>query len=177
MRIGRFLNICILLLGSFAVHGNAQETLPYLEFLAKAEKGFSSRAAKLDKEFELATIDQWNYSQSEGLLRFSENSVLKIAAKAQIVGSYSKASGTWKWSWANGTVDESVKRDISKVREFGAERNFKELTDAHFACGEAHAWTLVAAAGEVLNARGAYRGQISDGWVYFLITDVQRVKK
>lgn len=110
-------------------------------------------------------------------LRFSNNGATKIVATAQILGSYSTSSGTWMWSWANNTVDAAVKKEMDKVKEFGETRKYKELFEPKFACDEEHAWTLTSVAGEVLNAKGAYRGQIQDGWVYFLITDIEQVGK
>ena len=58
---------------------------------------------------------------------FSKDGVTKVVADPQIVGSYSTYSHTWMWSWANKYVDEGMKRDIGKVKEFGERHNYKGL--------------------------------------------------
>ncbi|MBK9154493.1 MAG: hypothetical protein IPM25_09815 [Chloracidobacterium sp.] len=169
--------MAILIILIAVVSVRSQDDREYEKFLIKASEGFGARAEKLNKEFLLGGFGRWDYLQEDGKLRFSTGGVDVVLATAQIVGSYSTYSGTWMWSWANNSVDQKVKKDIGKVREFGSKNKFSELFEPKFACDEAYAWTLTKAAGEVLNARGAYRGKIPDGWVYFLITDIKRAAK
>lgn len=165
------LTILLLLVG----YGNAQDSAEYTAFLEKAGKNFGSRAEKLNETYKLGDFERWDYLQEDGKLRFSNGGKVRVIAEAQIVGSFSIFNGTWMWSWANESVDKAVKRDIEKVKDFGEKNRFPKLTKKLFECEEEDAWTLTKAAGEVLNAKGTYRGQIQDGWVYFLITDIEQV--
>lgn len=72
-------------------------------------------------------------------------------------------------------VDAGVKIDISKVRDYGEKKQYKELTTGQWKCAEDYAWTMTAVAGQLLKAKGAFRGQIPEGFAYFLITDIKRV--
>lgn len=173
----QYLKICLVLLPMLVVATKAQDKMGYEEFLAKADKNFGARADKMNQDYQLGDFRRWDYLQEDGKLRFSDNDGVKLVATAQILGSYSTYSATWMWSWANKTIDPAVRKDMIKVKEFGQKSNFKELTEPQFECGESHAWKLTSAAGELLDAKGAYRGQIQDGWVYFLIMDIKRVDK
>ena len=173
----RKFTIAISLTALFAVCAHAQTPVSYEKFLADAVKDFGVRSTKFDKEFAIADFDSWDYLQADGQLRFSKGGVAKAVADAQVLGSYSTYSGTWMWSWANPTVNSAVKKDIEKVREFGRSKGYRELIEPKFASDEAHAWKLVAAAGQIVGSKSAFRGAIDDGWVYFLITDIRRLDK
>lgn len=149
-----------------------QAKIDYDKFLDQAFKSFEPSATKLDKEYKLAKYS-WSYSQDSGKLVFSENGVVKVIATAQIVGSYSTYSNTWMWSWANKSVDDSVKKDIVKVKEYGEKNQFKELTTAQWKCDQDYAWIMTAVASHLLKAKGAYRGPYPDGFAYFMITDIK----
>ena len=173
----RSLTVGTLLTALLAVSALAQASAGYEQFLADAVKDFGVRSTKFDKEYAIAGFDSWDYLQADGQLRFSKGGVAKVAADAQLLGSYSTYSDSWMWSWANSTVDSAVKKDIAKVREFGRAKGFRELMEPKFESDEAHVWKLVAAAAQIVGAKSAFRGRIDDGWVYFLITDIRRLDK
>lgn len=168
--------LIFLLLFLFFQQTNAQDKFDYKSFFDKVEKGFIKDAAKLDKEFQLKKYDRWDASQDTGRLIFSDNGKPKVIALFQIAGSYSTYSGTWKWSWANDTVNGSLKLDALKVKDFGEKNQLLQLTTSMFKCENDYAWTLTSIAGHLTKAKGAYRGQIPDGYVYFLITDIKWAK-
>jgi hypothetical protein len=138
----------------------AQEKNNYQAFLDEAAKGFGAHAEKLNKEYRLGEYDRWDADQDTGKLIFSEKGKPKVIASFQIAGSYSTYSNTWKWSWANDTVDAAIKRDMNKVKEFGEKNQFNELITAQWKCAEDNAWKMTAVAGHLLKAKGAFRGQI-----------------
>ncbi|HZI88413.1 MAG TPA: hypothetical protein VFD48_16390 [Pyrinomonadaceae bacterium] len=144
----------------------------YEKFLADARAKFVPGATRLSEEYKLGSY-WWHLDQGSGKLTFSKDGVTKVIADAQIVGSYSTYTHTWMWSWANKYVDEGMKKDIGKVREFGERHHYKELTTAKWECDEDYAGTMTAVAGYLLKSKGAYRGPIEDGYVYLLITDIR----
>lgn len=164
----------LLFLGSYTTF--SQEKMNYADFLDEVAKGFGANANKLNKEYKLGKYDRWDANQDTGKLIFSEKGKPKVTASFQIAGSYSTYSGTWKWSWANETVDSAMKLDMNKVKEFGEKNTFSELTTAQWKCKEDYAWTMTAVAGHLTKAKGAYRGQIPEGYVYLLITDIDWIK-
>ena len=163
--------LCCLLLVSHAAF--AQEKTSYNKFLDEVAKGFGADAEKLNKEYKLGKYDRWDADQETGKLVFSNKGKPKVIATFQIAGSYSTYSNTWKWSWANETVDAANKRDMNKIKEFGEKNNYEELTTPQWKCEEDYAWTMTAVAGQLIKAKGAYRGKIPDGFVYLLITDIK----
>lgn len=163
--------LCLLFLSYTAF---AQEKFNEDKFLEQVEKGFMTDAKKLNKQFKLGSYDRWDADQETGKLIFSNKGKPKVIASFQIAGSYSTYSNTWKWSWDNETVDAALKQEMNKVKEFGEKNQIKQLTTAQFDSPEDYVWTLASIAGQIIKAKGAYRGQIPDGFVYFLITDIKR---
>ncbi len=161
---------CFFLFSDLAL---AQETNDYGKFLDEVAKGFGADAEKLNKEYKLGDYDRWDADQETGKLIFSSKGKPRVIASFQIAGSYSTYSNTWKWSWANETVDAANKRDMNKIKEFGEKNQFKELTTPQWKCEENYGWTMTAVAGQLIKAKGAYRGRIADGFVYLLITDIK----
>ena len=150
----------------------ARNTDSYEKFLEAAMANFVPNATRLNEEYKLGSY-WWHLDQGTGKLTFSKDGVTKVVADAQIVGSYSTYSHTWMWSWANKSVDEGMKKDIWRVKEYGERNHYKELTIAKWECSEDYASTMTAATGYLLKAKGAYRGPIEDGYVYMLITDIR----
>ena len=144
----------------------------YEKFLQEARAEFQPRAIRLSEEYKLGNYS-WYLDQGTRKLTFSKDGVTKVIADAQIVGSYSTYSHTWMWSWANTSIDEGMKKDMGKVKEYGERRGYKELITAKWECDEDYASTMTAAAGYLLKYKGAYRGPIEDGYVYIVITDIR----
>lgn len=152
--------------------GQTKNDNAYQKFLDKATDYFEPSATRVNEEYQLGSY-RWDLDQAKGKLIFSENGTPRVIASVQIVGSYSIASHTWKWSWANETVLEEMKKGAEKVKRYGEQHGFKELTTAQFECDEDYAWTLIAATAYVLKYKGAYRGAIDNGYVYVLISDIR----
>ncbi len=161
---------CSLLLSHAAL---AQEKNDYQKFLDEVARGFGADAEKLNKEYKLGRYDRWDANQDTGKLVFSNKGKPIVIASFQIAGSYSTYSNTWRWSWANDSVDVAMKRDMNKIKEFGEKNQFRELTTPQWKVEAHYAWTMTAVAGHLLKAKGAYRGQNPDGFVYLLITDIK----
>jgi len=157
----------------FSQISSAQEKTKIDKFLDEVNSGFVVDSKKLTDEYKLGKYDRWDADQDTGKLVFSHEGKPKVIASFQIAGSYSNTSKTWKWSWSNDTVDLSMKRDMNKVKEFGEKIQSLQLTTAQFDCDEDYAWKLVSMAGQIIKAKGAYRGKIPNGFVYLLITEIK----
>lgn len=146
----------------------------YGKFLDEARDEFVPKAIRLSNDYKLETY-WWHLDQGTGKLNFSKDGMTRVIADVQIVGSYSTYSHTWMWSWANSYVEDGMKKEILKVKEYGERYRYKELTTAKWECDEEYAGRITAAAGYLLKSKGAYRGPIEDGYVYLLITDIKWV--
>ncbi|MCI5064119.1 hypothetical protein MRY87_00185 [bacterium] len=103
---------------------------------------------------------------------FSSGGVPKVIADIQFVGSVSSISKTWLWSWANSTVVDSVKDQISKVRHLGNSRDFWKLTKAKWQADEIDGWEMTSVAAFVLKAKGAYKSPDDNGAAFMVFTDI-----
>jgi hypothetical protein len=144
----------------------------YEKFLQDARAEFVPRAMRLNAQYKLENYS-WRLEQGTGKLTFSQDGVTKVIADVQIVGTYSTYSHTWMWSWGNKSVDERMKSDMGKVKEYGESHRYQQWTTAKWECDEDYAATMTAAAGYLLKAKGAFRGPIEDGYVFMLITDIR----
>jgi hypothetical protein len=83
-------------------------TLPYSEFAEECLQNLRIRQAALQAEYDLNGYDNWFYNQSTGLLTFSSEDK-EINFGYLEVGTFSRNTGTWKWSWDNEHTLLSVK--------------------------------------------------------------------
>jgi hypothetical protein len=160
----------LLLPTTFAVQTKTDDA--YQKFLDKATDYFELNATRVNEEYQLGHY-HWDLDQASGKLVFSENGTPRVIARVQIVGSYSTSSHTWKWSWADDTVLKEMKKETEKVKRYGEQHGFKELTTSQFECDEDYAWTLITATAYVLKYKRAYRTSIDNGYMYMLISDIR----
>ncbi len=170
--MGKIIVITLCLL-SFSYGAFSQEKSSYDKFLSEVARGFGADAERLNQRYKLGDYDQWTADQETGELVFYQKGLRRVVASFQIAGSYSTRSNTWKWSWANDTVDAARKREMNKIKDFGKKNQFDELVNPQWQCPEDYAWTMTAVAGQITKAKGAFRGQIPDGYIYLLITDIK----
>jgi hypothetical protein len=86
------------------------------EYLNKHKK-------KLRKNMGIGKYENWFYDQDNGTLTFSDKGIDKIIIKYEEVGSISKISNTWLWSWANPHLDYKIKTDTNLVKNMVISRN------------------------------------------------------
>jgi len=166
---------CVLVLLA-AVGVRAQDNEAEFEKFAKsASESFLESSKKIDDAYKLDQYSRWDFDQKTRQIVFSEKGVKKVIADVQIAGSWA-ANITWLWAWDNKTIDDALKIDAAKVREFGKQKKYWELTTSQFMSELDHAWTLTAVAGYLTKAKTAYRGENGTGYVFFLITDLKWVK-
>lgn len=168
------LTFCIFLFLSYAFRQAKEKVDVQQKFLDKAMASFGPAATQLNEEYNLGAY-RWDLDQKKGTLTFSENGTPKVIATVQIAGSYSTYSHTWMWAWANESVSEPLKTGATQVKAYGTEHKYLQLTTAKFEYPEDSCWELTAVAGYLLKAKGAYRGPMTDGYVYMLITDIKKV--
>ncbi|WP_372831458.1 DUF6882 domain-containing protein [Pontibacterium sp.] len=135
----------------------------------------TERQDALMRDYKLGEHQRFEWDQSSGVLTFSNNGVPAVRAKIQFVGSVSILSKTWLWSWANPSVDQTVKDQMEWVKGYGEERNFIALTNEQWEGDDDDGWEMTCVAALVLNAQGAYRTESETGYTYMIITDIQWV--
>ncbi|MGG2460948.1 DUF6882 domain-containing protein [Streptomyces sp. RGM 3693] len=78
-------------------------------------------------------------------------------APAQILGSFSPASGSWLWAWANQSILRDMSRDARTFRDWAEANGHPALAQPKIEADEKTAATLAALAVRVTEATGYYR--------------------
>ena len=128
--------------------------------------------ASCQTEFSLGAYERFDWYQETGELIWSDGGVPKVVAKVQFVGSISKKSNTWLWSWANPTILEEVKKDLHAVKAFGEKHQIDRLTTAKWPADEVDGWEMTSVAAKLCGAKGAYRAPDSNGFTFVIFTDI-----
>jgi hypothetical protein len=144
----------------------------YSEFVAECYRYLNAAQDRAKEEFRLGSYQRFDWDQEKGTLVFSDAGIAKVVAALQFVGSISKRSGTWLWSWANATVLPNIKDRIEDVRAFGERRSLTELTTAKWNATEEDGWAMTAVTSKLLQAKGAYRSPDQNGFSFFVFTDI-----
>lgn len=146
------------------------------EFEAQCHEFLIDKQNILQSEFGIGNYDNWDFNQETGEFVFSDKGSVKVIARFQIVGTFSTISQTWLWSWANSHLTDVVKKDMSKVKEFGKQNNLAELTDEKWMASEDDAWAMTCIANKILQTKGAYKCPHDSGSVFVIFTDIKNVE-
>ncbi|MCA8997838.1 MAG: hypothetical protein KDA80_12660 [Planctomycetaceae bacterium] len=120
------------------------------------------------KAWGFGSFDNWNLNQDDGQLIFSNDDGTRAVAPAQIIGSYDYDNGTWKWAWANETIQDHLKEHSNIVRQWGEDNGAGLLTNDEIYAEESDAWDFVAIAVKLCDAQCAYRGPVNDRTAIFM---------
>lgn len=148
---------------------------PTLQKVSLEELELKTRAH--DQAWGLGRIERWDLDQDTGELVFSLPDGMKAVAPAQIIGTYNSEDQTWLWAWANPSVDETLKKDALKVKEYGKKHGIERLTKAKWKGTEKDAWAMAALAVKLGGAQGAYRGPSGSTYVFITFGEVTLGKK
>lgn len=146
------------------------KSLKYKKFSQKAIDRLQVKQGLFVERYESDNYNNWFYNQSSGILRlYSDNK--EVYFKYIPVGSFSRNTNTWLWSWANENSVEPRKLKTLKIKEFGEEKKYKNLTNDYFEGDKFTGWELTAIAFEILKGIGTYRVVSEHLEIYFLLTD------
>ena len=136
------------------------------------------RQAHLDQHYGLGRFERYDWDQDTRRIVFSnEGQAQRLVADIVFVGSVSKRSNTWLWSWANPSVDKGLSAPLRKVRDFGAKESLKKLQQAKWSADEVDGWEMTSISAYVLKAEGAYRTGDENGFTYMLLFNVRQTSK
>ena len=125
----------------------------------------------------LDKITRWDLSQDSGQLVFSLPDGLKAECPAQVIGTYNGEDHTWRWAWANPSIDDKMKVDAFKLRKFGEEHQIDRLTSRKWVGTEDDAWSMAALAVKLCGEQGACRGPAGETLVFIAFGEIELSKK
>lgn len=120
----------------------------------------------------LGKIERWDFQQGTGELVFTLPGGFKAVCPAQIIGTYNNEDGSWLWSWANSSIEESLTKDSLKLKKYGQDHKIEMLTKQKWNGKPEDAWAMTAVAVKLLDKQGAYRGPAGNTDVYFVFGEV-----
>ena len=113
--------------------------MTYTDFLTECFEELEQQQERFIEEYDINSFPKWFYDQASGILTFSiENQELNF--RYHEVGTFSKLSNTWKWSWDNEHTLKKVKERLEEVRLLGEHKGFKKLTTGLFESSEEEGW-------------------------------------
>jgi hypothetical protein len=119
------------------------------------------------------TFDEWSLDQDERILRFmDELGAVRIETPVSIVGTFSEASGSWMWGWANQSLVPSIGSAAAAVRDYGVAKGISDFTEPKIACDEQEAWAMAAAAWTIIGGSGIYRAPTGAGYAFLLMGEL-----
>ena len=139
---------------------------PEQQFLADALTRLQTCSAKHTATWGLGTETQWNLDMNAGQLRLSFADGREMDFPVQVIGSYNSQHGSFMWGWDHPSVPEPLRRAAQRVRDYGEEHAIERFTTRTISCSEADAWDIAAAAAQLDNVTGVYRGDAGGTWVY-----------
>lgn len=142
------------------------EFAPYLkESVVKLRKDIET----FKSAFCISSYDKWYYDQPSGVFEFSkEHETLFFSF--QVIGTFSRTSGTWLWAWANSHLYPQVRTASATIRAFGEIHHFDVLTKDTWKAEEADGWEMLSIANDLLHPVGMYRINSEDTPMFIIMT-------
>jgi len=144
--------------------------MEYSKFIKKIVTDFISFQEIFKTKYKIDDYANWYYEQATEILTLSTDEE-EINFKYIPVGTFSNKSNTWMWAWENTNSIEKNKLATLKIKEFGIQSKFKELTEGHFEGDKFTGWEMTAMTNHILNGIGGYRVEVDHLEKYFLIVE------
>lgn len=132
--------------------------------------------AALDRQIAFGEIDRgsaWQLDQEQAMLRLGDDLILPM----QILGSTARRGRTWRWAWANESVDPALAERARAAAEIGRARGIALLTEAESSMDrivDGHVFALAVTG--LLDGDAYYRCPHDAGEVY-VIVDLPQVRE
>ena len=141
-------------------------------YIDDATKYLVERNRICEEQFQVGKYERFHEDQELESLIWTTSGVPKVAAKIQIVGTFSIKTDTWLWSWANSSILDNVKSKISQVKRFGEQHKIEKLITEKWPAEEVDAWEMTSIAAKILGAKGAYRTPSEHLFAFSVFTEI-----
>ncbi|MCE2971959.1 MAG: hypothetical protein LW852_00800 [Sediminibacterium sp.] len=132
---------------------------------------------EVEEKYGIEKYENWFYDQEKGTLSFSDKGIDKIVIKYEEVGSISKTSNTWLWSWANPHLDYKIKTDVNLVKEYGEKQKLEKLIKRKWNADEYDVWEMTAISAYLMRAKGAYRVPTEKTFSFMIYKEIIDLRK
>lgn len=145
--------------------------LDYQDFLIDCFEELQQKQGRFMETYDIDSYPRWFYDDAAGIITFSKGDS-EINFRYHCVGTFSKISKTWKWSWDNEQTLRKVKEKLEVVHRFGISNGFEKLTIGLFESFEDQGWEFTSIACKLLDGLGAYRPESENLYSFFLISEL-----
>jgi hypothetical protein len=147
-----------------------QDEEAWRKLLTSSFEYLQARQQSFGADFRIDEHPRWDWNQERAELVFSREGRPVVICDITFVGTLSRRTRTWLWSWANSSLLDAVKAPMLEVRDLGEQRNFERLAGALWPADEVDGWEMTAIAARYFGAIGSYRTPDENGFSYLLIT-------
>lgn len=118
---------------------------------------------------------RFDFDQDTGQLVIKDASGrVRVRARYQVIGTYSTASSSWFWGWANDSIDRELCDAVLDVRQWGCRHRLEPFCEARVPCSSDDALRLFACSLKLTKAKGWYRSAINEtATIYTALFDVE----
>ena len=147
------------------------------KFLQTCREEIKVKHQQLVKDTNLKAYTKYSFSQGDKSLTLrNEASKEELCFNVVCIGSWNKKEGSWLWGWANENLAESLRETAIPLKELDKRTGFNIFAQGGFECEEAVAIDLAFAGVHELNAKGIYRIQVEDSYVYLALMNIQEAE-
>lgn len=135
------------------------------------------RNRALAAEHDLAQYD-WSDWEEVGdsvprLILRKRASGKRVAVTAQSLGTFSRKTETWLWTWGQPKATEPVKGPLREIRAYGRRMGSLKLGCAHWPGTERDVFEMTAIAASFIPCLGEYRLPTARGYLVLLVLAVE----
>jgi hypothetical protein len=116
----------------------------------------------------------YHWDLEHATITFTRPGDRAVVADICVVGT-TESNGTFRWAWANDALPAVALAQPDRVREFGRSHDLGLLTDAEWPGGRAEGLEMLAVAGRILGAEGAWVDTSGDLTLFFLLFNLHAV--
>ena len=127
---------------------------------------------KFKEKYKTDLFENWFYESECSILRLYNNDEDEIFFKYIPIGTFSKNSETWMWTWYNESSIEPNKNETLRIKQFGIENSYQKLIDGTFVSDEFDGWEFLSISFPILNGIGVYKVNSDNLEKYMLLTEV-----
>lgn len=146
--------------------------------LSQAARWLRAQNLKHARLWGLGQETRFDGDQDAGVLRLQFEASSSVDLPMQILGSFNPSERTFRWAWANASVDPALAKASNEARAWGEETSFAQLSQPSLAASFDELVRIVALAAEKSQCAGVYRGVLDGGlsvFMGFTSTPVARV--
>jgi len=145
-------------------------------FLDQCYEELEKKQFYLKAEFGIGYCEKSEMDWERGILKFKENSTVKLMAKITPLGSYSTTNSTWMWAWEYPFIPDTLKEKAEQIKELGSITGLKIFETQIFPAASETAWEIAAMACHHLKSMGCYRAAAGGVWVFATIDEIETVE-